>query len=393
MKSWLPESSGNLFQMIKKLTAEAEKSGMKIIRLSVGQPSGPALKSAREAAAIAVMSDSESMHEYQDNGSPGIPGFSQRFVRCHVRADLSKSSVSYLPTPGTKPMLGLIPLACGASSAHEIIVATTTDPGYPTPAYWSKILPGVKHQAIRLHPGNHFLFDTTDVGELRAGDLVMMNYPHNPSGKAANRPWLEMLCALASERGVRLFNDAAYSILAHTEAHTTLTDVAVGFPNLSWAEAFSASKAGNFTGWRIGAIVGSPDFVDDITRIKGDTDSGFAAPLAVGALAAFEHDRKSIDEVRKMYKRRLEILISTLSRRGMKLAVEPDAGFFSLWLAPSRAFGEKVKDAEHFNMLMIKKAGVVGVHFHPYIRYAVTRPVEEMAKEIDAAFAAAKPEY
>ena len=80
LKSLLPPGGTNLFQQIKAWSTEVEARGVNLLRLSIGQPTGPALLSARMAAAKAVMSDDESMHEYQDNRSPGVPDFARRFV-------------------------------------------------------------------------------------------------------------------------------------------------------------------------------------------------------------------------------------------------------------------------------------------------------------------------
>jgi hypothetical protein len=77
----------------------------------------------------------------------------------------------------------------------------------------------------------------------------------------------------------------------------------------------------------------------------------------------------------------------------MRLAVKPKAGFFTLWVAPSQAFEQKIKDAEHFNDLMIKRTGIVGVPFGRYIRYAVTSPVEDWRRVIGASFKAAAVSY
>ena len=391
-ESRLPTGGTNLFQAIKAKCAEAEAAGKELLKLSIGQPTGPALLSGQEAAAQAIMSAAELMHGYQDNGSPGVPDFARRFVQTHVKTNLASQSdpVAFLPIPGIKPMLGLIPLACGAATSFTH-VWTTTKPGYPTPADWCGYLGGtVRCMAIELNPENQFRFSPPMLNEAIIPNLVMMNYPHNPSGQVASRAWLEQLCAEAEKLGVRLFNDAAYAILAHSDEHCTLADVAVQFPNLSWCEAFSASKAGNFTGWRIGAMVGSPDFIGDIATIKGNTDSGFAAPLAAGVIHAFENDRVSIETVRQTYKRRIRVLVETLTKHGMQLAVQPGAGFFTLWKRPNQAFGQPIKTAEEFNFLMIERTGLVGVHFDPYIRYAVCGDVEAMIGDIEAAFAVAQ---
>ena len=397
LTSRLLKSEGNLFQTIKVWTVAAAEKGIKIIKLSIGQPSGPALESACKAAAEAVTSTSETMHEYQDNGSPGVPEFARQFVSYHVSQGfpLMSKNVDYLPVPGLKSMLGLIPLACGASKNRTISVSTTTNPGYPTPAYWCNILPGIAHRAIRLSPENSFLFNTNSVEMPSRDGLIMMNYPHNPSGKGTNGNWLRRVCRFAADNKIRIFNDAAYAILKHEPNHRNLADIAVEFPNLSWAEGFSASKAiRNGTGWRVGAIVGSPDFVADIARIKGDADSGFVAFAAAGVLHAFANDFISIVNNCLMYERRLKVLVSNLKGLGMQLAVKPEAGFFTLWLTPKKAFGQDVNDAEHFNRLMIEKTGVVGVHFNPdYIRYAVTSDVEEMMPDICEAFIQANVSY
>ncbi|MCJ7804182.1 aminotransferase class I/II-fold pyridoxal phosphate-dependent enzyme [Patescibacteria group bacterium] len=392
LKSRLPEGGTNLFQLIKAVSKEAEDKKVSLIKLSIGQPQGPALESARKAAAEAALSNNESMHEYQDNGSPGVPDFAKKFVQAHLETPLPNDSVDFLPIPGIKPMLGLIPLACGG--AEKILtIATTTKPGYPTPKDWAATYLKQNVYEVPLNPENVFRFSTNDLPPQT--ELIMMNYPHNPTGQIATREWLEELCQYCQKNNIRLFNDAAYIALSHKPESRALTEVALNFPRLSWIEAYSASKLiGNGTGWRVGAIVGSPDFVGDIKTIKGNTDSGFVAPMAAGALYSLENDKQGIEAYRRLYEGRLGTLIKILSENGMKLAVEPKAGFFTLWKTPKMAFGEEMRDAQHFNFTMIEKTGIVGVHFNPgYIRYAVCSDVEAVADKISAAFKEAKVSY
>ena len=389
-KSYLPAGGVNLFQGIKAKCREAEAAGQKLYRLSIGQPAGPALLSARKAASASVMSDLESMHAYQDNGSPGIPNFASRFIQAHFNFSLAGKDIEYLPVPGNKPMLGLVQLASGAAQ-RKIIVGTTDKPGYPTPADWARYL-RLHQYSLPLNIENSFRFKPDDIK--RNTDLLMVNYPHNPSGQIATRDWWRKICEYCAANNVRLFNDNPYYILSHLKESCALTEIAIDFPELSWAEAFSASKViSNGTGWRIGAIAGSPDFVQDIATIKGNTDSGFVAPMAIGALYAIENDKANVAACRELYGRRIKILIDIMSRHGMRLAIEPGAGFFTLWKRPDKAFGMEIKDAEHFNFLMIEKTGVVGVHFEPYMRYSVTGDIEAMVKVIEDAFSKADISY
>ncbi len=389
--SRLPPGSGNVLQTVREKRAEAEAAGIALLDLSIGEPKGPALLSARKAAAQAVMSDSQAMHAYQYNASPGVPDFAPRFVKAHTTRQLDSLEIDYVPIPGIKSLLGLVPLACGCAQ-QDVMVATTTRPGYPIPADWCDYHPRVTHQALPLNPGNQFRFSPA---EIQPGtDLIMMNYPHNPSGQVATGSWLRELCQFCSDENIRLFNDAAYCVLSHSPDSSTLTEVAPDFPDLSWAEGFTAAKLiGNGTGWHVGAMVGSPDFISDIKEVKGKTDAGFVAPMAAGVVVAFEQDQAGIAGYREMYRSRLDLLISILTAQGMQLALRPQAGFFTLWLTPSRAFGRRVDSAEHFNMMMIEETGVVGVHFPGYVRYAVCADIEAMRRQLDDAFGKAQVRY
>jgi aspartate/methionine/tyrosine aminotransferase len=389
--SRLGHSGENVLQTIRAKRAEAQARGLALLDLSIGEPRGAALLSARQAAAAAVLSDDEAMHAYQYNGSPGVPDFARRFIQAQVRRSLAGDDVAYLPTPGIKPMLGLVPLACGGAE-RRITVATMTDPGYPIPADWCGYYPLVEHYALPLHPGNAFRFAPGDIAP--GTDLLMLNYPHNPSGQIATRAWWRQLCEVCSARNIRVFNDAAYYVLSYTPDSAVLSEVAPEYPELSWAEAFTAAKLiGNGTGWHVGAMVGSPDFIGDLGVVKGKADTGFVAPMAAGVLAAIETDQAGIARYRDLYRARLRRLTALLTRHGMRLALEPAAGFFTLWQIPSRAFGRKVESAAHFNFLMIEEAGVVGVHFPGYVRYAACADIDAMAPALDEAFGKAQVAY
>lgn len=404
LKSWLPPGGQNVFQEIKNLCAQAEQKGQKLWKLTIGQPQGPASLVARKACAKLVLSGQENVHEYQDNGSPGVPDFAKTFVLRHLPEEKQEglaATSKFLPIPGIKPILGLIPLACGRKN---LTVGTMTNPGYPTPADWCKYL-DVCHYHLRTDQQNQFRFKPDWAPVYGRGDimhhtkLLMVNFPHNPSGQIATKEyWLE-LCDFCAKNDIRLFNDAAYAFLVHTPEATSLSEVAVEFPKLSWAEAFSASKLIlNGTGWRIGALIGSPDFIGDIATVKGNTDSGFFAPAAAGVLTAILNDSVTLRARREVYEIRLEILIKILQSCGLRLAVQPRGTFFSLWLAPSHAFGlpDNIVDGAGFNRQMIANTGIVGVPFGNYIRYAVAgAPLEkvEWQEALYEGFAAAQPSY
>jgi hypothetical protein len=140
-------------------------------------------------------------------------------------------------------------------------------------------------------------------------------------------------------------------------------------------------------------MVGSTDFIGDMKEVKGKTDAGFVAPMAAGVLVSLEEDQGGIAEYREMYRQRLGILSELMLGCGMRLAIEPRAGFYTLWEAPTRAFGQKIVGGEEFNFMMIEKTGVVGVHFDNYLRYAVCADVDVMRSDLEAAFKSAEVAY
>ncbi|MCH9674444.1 MAG: aminotransferase class I/II-fold pyridoxal phosphate-dependent enzyme [Gammaproteobacteria bacterium] len=386
----LPQGGLNVFQTVRQKRAEALAEGLALIDLSIGEPKGPALQSARVAASEAIMSDAEAIHAYQYNASPGVPDFARKFVLGHLAEDLGDESLAYLPIPGIKPMLGLLPLACGCATT-ELTVATMTRPGYPIPADWCAYHPLVEHRALALTVDNEFRFDPQDI---RDSDLVLMNYPHNPSGQVADEQWLHGVCAYCVDNDVRLFNDAAYICLSHTRHSASLAEVAVHYPELSWCEAFTAAKLiGNGTGWHVGAMVGSPDFIADLAEVKGKTDTGHVAAMAAGALSCLEEDKDGIEALRVVYQDRLALLSDILVSAGMRLALAPVAGFYTLWQTPTRAFGQSISSAAEFNFAMIERTGVVGVHFGDFVRYAVCGDIAAVASSLSEAFASADVGY
>jgi LL-diaminopimelate aminotransferase len=375
MARCLQSGGENLFQRIKRIRNDYEKrTGKEAINLSVGEPDGVPTSATRAAAAVACMSAERRVHVYQDNGAP--EGFARAMVTHHVGSEIAnRPDLAFLPIPGIKPMIGLLPLACGANAGREVVVAGTTKPGYPVIRTWSGYL-GCRYSDWPLYAKNGFRPELADAP--KGASIVVFNYPNNPTGATMSVSKWRELCDWATKNSVRLVNDAAYAALVHGE-HAHLSQVAIEFPDLEWIELFSASKSHNATGWRIGVAFGSVDFIADLTTIKGNTDSGFAAPLAIGAMRAIDADQIGLQDIRKLYGRRVKILVELLSPY-LKLAAEPNAGFFTFWHIPKEAFGKPVATADEFNNQIIEHCGIVGVPYTgsdgEYIRYAVCYPVE-----------------
>ena len=100
--------------------------------------------------------------------------------------------------------------------------------------------------------------------------LILLNTPHNPTGRVLDRAELEAVAAVARERDLIVVADEVYEHLAFTvgEQHrhvpiATLPGMAGRTVTIS-----SAGKTFSVTGWKIGWLHARPDLVDAITAVK-----------------------------------------------------------------------------------------------------------------------------
>ncbi|VEA69053.1 LL-diaminopimelate aminotransferase [Serratia rubidaea] len=69
-------------------------------------------------------------------------------------------------------------------------------------------------------------------------------------------------------------------------------------------------------GWRIGFMVGNPELVSALTRIKSYHDYGTFTPLQVAAIAALEGDQQCVLDIAEQYRQRRNVLVKGLHEAG-----------------------------------------------------------------------------
>ena len=275
------------------------------------------------------------------------------------------------------------------------------------------VWPLLASQGMRLDVG--LLKEALRQRDVSRADLVFVIRPGNPAAVGASPDDWRALIEHCLESGTRLVNDAAYAALAQG-AHTPLAAVAKDYPELEWLELYSVSKSFSDPGARLGALVGSKDFVEDYVTIKGNADSG-PVPGVMAAYGEFLKDpaaaQRELSGLRGLYQRRLDYVVPKLKAAGLRPACPTEAGFFTLWQVPRRVLGvDLASDArtsglpghEAFNRLVISELGLVGVHFpgaaeggceRPLVRYAVCADVLDAGfqRRFESALERLRPEY
>ncbi|MDE2141629.1 MAG: aminotransferase class I/II-fold pyridoxal phosphate-dependent enzyme [Elusimicrobia bacterium] len=394
----IPAAGINLFQLIYVLIREyEEKTGEEPLNLSLGNPDGIPPAAIRALKAKYASDPGYDYHTYAEDKN--LLHFAEGMVRLHGGVEVAEH-LRALPIAGIKTASALIPLACGLHLPDKARRGTfrvaSNLPAYDVIGTWSDSYLGGRRTAWPLHSSDNMRLNVARLkdalkrdGTDRA-DLVFTIRPGNPAAVGASAADWKELIEFCLEKGMRLVNDAAYAGLTAGDAHVPLAQVAKDYPGLEWLELYSVSKSYNDPGARLGALIGSKDFVEDFALVKGNTDSG-PVPGVMAAYGEFLSDpaaaQAALDEIRTLYEKRLSYLIPRLKAAGLRPACATEAGFFTLWKVPESVLGRKLPAEgrhEAFNRAVISETGIVGVHFsgfadgggtEPLIRYAVCADV------------------
>jgi N-succinyldiaminopimelate aminotransferase len=126
---------------------------------------------------------------------------------------------------------------------------------------------GARRRVVTLRPPDYAF----DPAELRAAindrtKVILLNSPHNPTGKVFTRRELELVAALAREHDLLVITDEVYEHLVYEGEHipiATLPDMRERTVTIS-----SGGKTFSFTGWKVGWICAPPALVTAVKTVK-----------------------------------------------------------------------------------------------------------------------------
>ncbi|MCO6431727.1 MAG: aminotransferase class I/II-fold pyridoxal phosphate-dependent enzyme [Deltaproteobacteria bacterium] len=164
--------------------------------------------------------------------------------------------------------------------------------------------------------------------------VVLFNFPNNPTGISVSREFFQQVIAGFSASETLFVNDFVYGEMGFNGAPQPSL---MSAPNASakCVEIYSLSKAYCVPGWRIGALLGNPELVSKLARLKSHIDYGIFLPLQIAAAAALTCSSDLISGVVSEYHRRARDLTSGLQRLGWRVNA-PQAGA-SVWASPPEA--------------------------------------------------------
>jgi aspartate aminotransferase len=347
---------------------ERQARGEDIVNLGVGQPDFPTPAFVREAAARAVEAGATRY-------TP--PGGTTELRRAAARFFRERSGVA-----GAEPGNTLV--TCGAKHALYEAMAAVLSPGdevlLPVP-YWVSYPEQVKlTEAVArpVAPTDGLKVTPADLDRVAgpATRMLLMNSPNNPSGQVYTRAEVEALTEWCLRRGVLILSDEIYDRLVFDGA-VPVSPASLG-PEAAAATITvnGVSKSHSMTGWRIGFLTGPREVVNAVVRFQGQTTGNPAAASQAAALAALEGSDEVVEEMRRAYQARRDLVMAELGgMSGLELAV-PRGAFYAFPRVTEavRATGSSVALAERLveaGVAVVPGAGF-GADEHVRLSFAVS---------------------
>ena len=173
--------------------------------------------------------------------------------------------------------------------------------------------------------------------------LLLLNTPHNPTGKVFSREELAGIARLCEKHDVMIVTDEVYEHLTY-DAVRHIPIATIPGARERTVTISSMGKTFSLTGWRIGWVIGPENIVAAIQAAHQFITFAPATPLQValaGALKKLGEDYYR--KLRKDYTERRSVLMSALKTAGFTVAVPRGAYFIladfsTIWDGDDRAF-------------------------------------------------------
>jgi aspartate/methionine/tyrosine aminotransferase len=184
---------------------------------------------------------------------------------------------------------------------------------------------------------------------------ILLNTPHNPTGKVFSRSELEGIAALALEFGLWVISDEVYDRIAFDAPHISIASL----PGMRERTITigSAGKIFSVTGWRIGWVVAPKTLTAALRNAHQWMPFCIAAPLQEAVATCLEQAAENgyYVALRARFLEQRDFLVSSLERAGFQ-TLRPEGGYFVI--ADVGAFSV---DADAFAQDLVTRVGVAAM--------------------------------
>jgi aminotransferase len=264
-----------------------------------------------------------------------------------------------------------ITVTCGATEGMMAAMLALVDPGDEViifePFYENygpdAILSGATPRFVTLHPPD-WRFDERELeaafnNKTRA---LVLNTPHNPTGKVFSRAEMETIARLCQKWGVKVFTDEPYEHIVFDGAEHIAMATLPGMRDLT-VTVNSLSKTYSITGWRLGTVFAQPELTTAIRKVHDFLTVGAAAPLQRAGATAMRMPAAYYDKLAQDYSQKRDVMLGILDEAGIDY-FKPKGAYYVFCDITKFGYPTDVKFTEH----LVTEVGVAVVPGSSFFR-------------------------
>ena len=275
-----------IFAALNERRLELEKQGKKIYNMSVGTPDFHTPDHIKKALMEAAADDQNWRYSLRD--LPELLDAVCAYYKKRFHVEITPDMV--MSVYGSQEGMGHL----GMTLCDEGDVVLLPDPCYPVFAAGSK-LGGAVPYYYPLVAEHDFLPYVKNIPEdvARKARYMVVSLPSNPVGSIATPGLYEEIVAFAKKYDILIIHDNAYSDIIFDGVEGGSFLATPGAREVG-VEFFSLSKSFNVTGARISFLIGNPEIISALKKLRSQIDFGMFLPIQKAAIAALEGPLDSV---------------------------------------------------------------------------------------------------
>ena len=194
--------------------------------------------------------------------------------------------------------------------------------------------------------------------------LIILCSPSNPTGSVYTKEELEALSKIVLEHNdLLVLSDEIYEHINYIGCHASIA-ACEGMKERTII-CNGVSKAYAMTGWRLGWVAAPEWIIKGLNKLQGQYTSGTSSVSQIAALAAYEGEQGCVEDFRKAFQRRRDLIVS-LAKEVPGLEVNVPEGAFYLFPKCSSYFGKTdgkhvVNNSTDFALYLLEEGHVATV--------------------------------
>ena len=296
-----------------------EAQGKSVVHLEIGEPDFDTPAHIVEAGARALKSGATHY-----GPSAGIPELRQAIAEDSSRFRGARATPEMVVvTPGAKPIMFFVILAL-VDEGDEVLYP---NPGFPIYESMIRYIGG-NPVPVRLLEEKAFTLDVDQLCD-KVGPrtrLIILNYPHNPTGGTIPESGLRAIADVAAKHGVPVLSDEIYGRTLYDGEHRSIAALPGMEPLAIILDGFSKTYA--MTGWRLGYGIMPAPMAQVVAKLQTNATSCTATFTQMAGVEALRGDQSAVERMVSEFRRRRDVIVDGLREiRGFS-CVRPKGAFY-----------------------------------------------------------------